>query len=94
MRVFLRNKQTRVYYAGPSEWAATAELAHQFISVSHAARFGLDHSLPDIELILTCYTLPDEIAMPLLPEWCNFDPPGHTLPPEAGNCASEARSCL
>jgi hypothetical protein len=77
MRVFLRNKQTRLFYAGPSGWADTAGQALQFTSVSQAARFGIDHSLPDIELVLACYTLPDEIAMPLLLEWCDNDPPGH-----------------
>ena len=76
MRVFLRNKQTRLYYAGPTGWADSAGQALQFTSVSQAARFGLDHSLPDIELVLACYTLPDEVAMPLVPEWCAIDPPG------------------
>ena len=75
MRVFLRNRQTRLYYGGPTEWAATVDQAHQFTSVSHAARFGLDHTLPDIELLLACYTLPDEIAMPVLPEWCQKEYP-------------------
>jgi hypothetical protein len=65
-----------LYYAGPNKWAATAEQAHQFTSVSQAARFGLDNGLPDLELTQACHTLPDEIAMPLLPGWCAFDPPG------------------
>jgi hypothetical protein len=76
MRVFLRNKHTRLFYAGPAGWADTAGQALQFTSVSEAARFGLDQSLPDIELVLSCYTLPDEIAMPLLPEWCGNERPG------------------
>jgi hypothetical protein len=76
MRVFLRSKRTRLYYASPSGWADSAGQALQFTSVSEAARFALDHSLPDTELVLAFYTFPEQIAMPLVPEWSNIDRPG------------------
>jgi hypothetical protein len=60
----------------PAEWADRVGQTLQFTSVSQPARFGLDHSSPDIELVLTYYRIPDEIALPLVREWCAFVPPG------------------
>jgi hypothetical protein len=75
MRVFLRNKQTRLYCADVNEWAAAVGHALEFTSVPHAARFARDENLPGIEIVVRCDLLAEEVAMPVLPEWCDVDQP-------------------
>ena len=72
MRVFLRNTKTRLYCADSNGWAAVWGQARDFTSVPHAVRFALDGDLPDIEIVLRYEMLPDEVALPLLPEWCDY----------------------
>jgi hypothetical protein len=72
MKVFIRNRKTWLYCAEPSAWAAAAEQARGFTSVPQAAKFALDANLQGIEIVLKCYTLPDEVSVPVLPEWCDL----------------------
>jgi hypothetical protein len=72
MRVLLRNRITRLYYADPNGWAAGVGQAFDFISLPQATRFALDGSLPEIEIVLRYDSLQDEVVMPLLPEYCDF----------------------
>ena len=75
MRVFLRNKKTRLYCAESRGWTAAVGEAVSFTSVPHAARFARDRKLPELEVVVKCDTLPDEVTVPLVPEWCDFDRP-------------------
>jgi hypothetical protein len=72
MRVFLRNKTTRLYCAGSNGWAATEGQALAFRSVHQAARFALDEKVPQAEIILKYDLLAEEVAVPVLPEWSDF----------------------
>jgi hypothetical protein len=75
MRVFLRNTKTRLYCADSNGWAAAAGQAFDFTSVPHAARFALDERLPEIEIVVRYDSLEEEIAVPLVPEWCDLHHP-------------------
>ena len=72
MKVFVRNRQTRLYRAASNGWAATMTQALLFDSVPHAARFAFDEKVPEAEIILRCDLLDQEVAVPLLPEWCDL----------------------
>ena len=73
MRVLLRNKQTRLYFASSSEWVVAMTEAQLFSSVPRAARFAFDEKMPEAEIVVRCDLVEQEIALPLLPEWCDFD---------------------
>jgi hypothetical protein len=75
MKVFLRNKQTRLYCAAPNGWAAATTHALLFTSVSHAARFAFDEKVTEAEIVVRCDLLDQEVAVPLVPEWCDLDRP-------------------
>ena len=75
MRVFLRNKKTRLYCAESNRWAAAVGQAIHFTSVPHAARFARDGKLAEVEVVLRCDLLEEEVAVPLVPGWCDFDQP-------------------
>jgi hypothetical protein len=47
-----------------------------FTSVRHAARFAFDERVPEAEIVVRCDLLEEEVAMPLLPEWCDLEEPG------------------
>jgi hypothetical protein len=49
--------------------------ALQFESVALATRFALDENLPETELVIRYDGVPQEVALPLLREWCNFGHP-------------------
>jgi hypothetical protein len=46
-----------------------------FTSISHAARFAFDEKVPEAELVLRYDLLEQEVAVPLLREWCDLDEP-------------------
>ena len=75
MKVYLRNRLTRLFCADSNGWAVASGQAFDFTSVSRATTFALDEHLPNIELVLMYYTLPQEVALPLLPEWRDFAQP-------------------
>ena len=77
MRFLLRNKQTRRYYAAHNEWAGTVAQALLFGSVPQAARFAFVEKVPQAEIVVRSDLLDQEVALPLLSEWCNLD----QLPP-------------
>jgi len=75
MRVFLRNKADRLYCAGQNAWVTGIGQALEFNSVPQAAKFAFEGNLPESEIIIRCDLLEEEVAMPLLPEWCEFERP-------------------
>jgi hypothetical protein len=75
MRVFLRNKQTRLYCASSSGWTVAIAQALLFRSVRQAASFAIDEKLPEAEIVLRSDLLEEEVTLPLLPEWCGIHEP-------------------
>jgi len=73
MRVFLRNRQTRLYCAARDEWTVALAQALLFSSVPQAARFAFDQKLSEAEIVVRCDVLDQEVTVPLLPEWCDLD---------------------
>ena len=73
MKVFLRNKNDRLYWADLSGWVAGSGQAFDFGNVPRAARFALDGRLAPMEIVLRCDVLPDEVTMPVLAEYCDGD---------------------
>ena len=75
MRVFVRNKQTRLYRAASNRWAVASEEALPFTSVRHVARFAFDEKVPEAEIVVRYDLLEQEVVVPLLREWCHLDEP-------------------
>ena len=75
MRVYLRNKKTRLYCASSSEWAPAMAQALLFPSVGQAARFAFDEKVPEAEIVLRYDLLDKEVSLPLLRELCDVGEP-------------------
>jgi hypothetical protein len=71
MKVFLRNRQTRLYCAAPNGWTVASTEAVAFPDIQIATRFALDQNLPEAEIAVRSDLLDQEVVMPLLPE-CYF----------------------
>ena len=69
MRVFLRNKRTRLYCAGSNDWAVAMGQAVEFTSVRRAITFAVDGSMPETEVVVRYDLLAEEVTLPLVPEW-------------------------
>ena len=76
MRVFLRNKKSRLYCAGSKGWAPAIGQAVEFASVQRAVTFAVEKSLPESEVVLRCDILAAEVTLPLVPEWRDFHQSG------------------
>jgi hypothetical protein len=76
MRVFLRNKRTRLYCAGSDGWAPAIGQAVEFTSVRRAITFAVEESMPETEVVVRCDLLAEEVTLPLVPEWRDYDRPG------------------
>ena len=76
MRVFLRNRQTRRYFASPNGWAVAIAEAFVFSSVRQAARFAFDDEKMEAEIVVRSDLFEQEVTLPLLPEWCELDQRG------------------
>jgi hypothetical protein len=75
MKVLLRSRMTGLYCADPEGWAAGSEQALDFTSIPRAARFARDEGLSGVEMVVRYHTVPDEVVVPILPEWCELDGP-------------------
>jgi len=73
MRVLLRNRRTRLYYAGSRRPGAGLDQALDFGDVPGATKFALEQRLQDMEIVLRYDTCGGEVPLPVLPEWCLFD---------------------
>ena len=78
MRVFLRSINTRLYCASRDEWAVAITEALLFGSVGQAARFAFDEKVPGAVIVVRCDLLEQEVALPLLSEWCDLPQPAST----------------
>ena len=75
MRVFLRNKKTRLYCAGTNGWATAMGQAVEFTSVRWAIAFAVEGSMPETEVVVRYDLLAEEVTLPLVPEWRDFAQP-------------------
>jgi hypothetical protein len=75
MPVFIRNKKTQLYRAAAKGWVGVAEQALGFTSVPEATRFALGENMPETELVLLFGLLPDEVVVPVVPEYRDFGQP-------------------
>jgi hypothetical protein len=73
MKVFLRNKQTRLYCASSDKWVVVTAQAIPFSSVPHAARFAFAEKILEAEIVVRSDLVEQEVALPVLPQWCAFD---------------------
>ena len=69
MKVFLRDRKTRLYSAGTNEWVASVGQALDFETVAQATRLALDGNWPDLEMVVRYDVLPEEVAVPILAAW-------------------------
>lgn len=53
MRILLRNRLTRLYFAKEGEWTEVRDLARTFSSSFEALKFVNEHALDDMEVVLT-----------------------------------------
>jgi hypothetical protein len=67
-----------LYWADLNGWIAGVEQAFDFSSVPRAARFAFDEKVPDAEIVVRCDLLEQEVAVPLLPQWCDAHEPRST----------------
>ena len=72
MRVFLRNKESGLYWGVLVGCGSERGQAFDFGSVPRAARFALEESLGEVEIVLTCDVFPDEATLPVRPEFCDL----------------------
>ena len=75
MRVYLRNRQTRLYCAASNGWAVAITQALLFSNVRQAARFAFDKQVPEAEIVMRSDLVEQEITLPLLPQWCELQEP-------------------
>jgi hypothetical protein len=73
MRVFLRSSKTGRYYGESGKLDAEPGNAHEFPSVQAAARRALSAKLVGVKIALRCDYLSEEVFVPVVPEWCDFD---------------------
>jgi hypothetical protein len=73
MRVFLKRKRIGQYYRDVNQFAADPGEARDFASVPAAARFVFAEQLPETEIVLRWDALDQEVALPVLREWCELD---------------------
>jgi hypothetical protein len=65
MKVFIRNKKSRAYYASPGQWVADPMAAHDFQHAEYAIELAVGENLTDVELILESDHYGPELALPL-----------------------------
>jgi hypothetical protein len=52
MKVFLRNRETRQFYTGPSGWSEDISVAHNFDAVESATMFAKTERLAGMEVVV------------------------------------------
>jgi hypothetical protein len=73
MRVFLRSSKTGRYYGESGQLDAAFDNASEFPSVQAATRRALASKLREVEIVLRCDYLSQEVLLPVVPEWCDLD---------------------
>jgi hypothetical protein len=64
-KVFLRNRQTGQYYAGPNGWSGNTSVAHEFETVEIAIELARTQRLEDMEVVLRDHNPACDLILPL-----------------------------
>jgi hypothetical protein len=80
IRILLRDKQTKLYCDSSKFWTAALAQALDFRSVQQATRFALEENVPEAEIVVRCDLVEREVAVPIVPEWCDIYEPGSYAP--------------
>jgi hypothetical protein len=65
MKVFLRNQETKHYYAGSNGWTGNSSVAHDFETVESATRLSRAQNLADMEVVLRYEDPACDLVLPL-----------------------------
>jgi hypothetical protein len=71
MRVLLRSRKTKLYYAGGNQVGLSHEQAFDFGNLPGAAAFAVRENPSGMEIVLRYDTCDGEVAVPILQEWCS-----------------------
>ena len=69
MRVFLKSRKTGHYYSHSGQLDAECTRAMEFPSVPAATRHAVAANLAEVEIVLRCDYLSQEVFLPVVPEW-------------------------
>ena len=68
-RVFLRNRDTGQYYAGPSGWVGDGDGAHDFGTVEKAVELARTQQLAVMEVVLRYDNPGCDLVLPIRQDW-------------------------
>ena len=74
-KVFLRNRETGQYYAGPNGWSGNSSVAHDFETVESAVELARTQRIADMEVLLHCDKPAYDLVLPLKQEPSTLKPP-------------------
>ncbi len=66
-KVFLRNRETGQYYAGPNGWSGNISVAHEFETVEIAIELARTQRLEDMEVVLRDHDPACDLILSLKP---------------------------
>ena len=67
MRVLLRKRETKHYFAGPNGWSVNASAAHDFETVDAAVEMARKGKLAGIEVVVRDDGAASDLIMPVPP---------------------------
>ncbi|HWI58072.1 MAG TPA: hypothetical protein VNZ22_12660 [Bacillota bacterium] len=65
VKIWLRDRRTKLYYAGPNQWTSRGVGALDFGSVEHATVAARQVRIADMEIVLNFETVSTEVPVPL-----------------------------
>ena len=73
MKVYLRDRKTKHYYAAFGRTSPATKHALDFTNVGLASKFALDLELPEMEIVLSYANHVHEVSLPVLLQWHEFE---------------------
>ena len=73
MRIFLRSTRTGRYYGDSGQLDAVPGQAFEFPTVQAATKRALSAKLVDVDIVVRCEYLSQEVRLPVVPAWCELD---------------------
>jgi hypothetical protein len=69
MRVYLRNTDTGLYYAGSGQWVPDLSGALDLGEIEYASQLACEENLAEAEMVLSYDNPACQLALPVRPEW-------------------------